>query len=784
MPTYHQILTWKEEDHGRVTATVVISDDYDNMYGDLTEKSTEISCIIIDKVSKSIKDLSGGAEQRELKMIIDEALSNPQDAQAISFIKSAENISNIIFVALFIDTALDDIDPSSMIFNGVLQSNIEADDLLWHDNHFGKDINPKRRLKLTAKPYDMSVLAKFSMYDLIYGNDAQNVPGIDSTWEEENVKSRIAGFKWTEGITRGLYINRLVNFNDLLRKITDNLETAISNNNLGDINIKYSSSKVTGKWHHAKWNFERYKSFLLRFLHTNYSTKRYSPFRVLKNATNELYINPDGKPENFDLDAEGKHNNVDTYLWLKRSPWVSYRRIKYYDDEPSAEQWKEFRYSSICKDFPAFITQIASELGMFVKFHWSAGNTLNIKFYERNMSNFKVVKLKSATKAVIQPTSSNLERLKNTADKVNVANYYAVEGADAYSYDNSSDNTGTRQSPSYLSERNADKNIPILSLSPTTVRYFMAKEVGYKFFQVYFPHNYAMSGVYYEPYIDVKSVTTALYLYVDNVADEPDDVYAPSSFWSSAAAMSVNIEGEDRYYYTLSEFQRYISGIDINATMYEYSLDLPFLYCASYDDEVSWKHFDLLNYLQLDNTWYTIVAYEIDLKNVVVKLTLQSTSRFSFQNPELTGDMPSIPYTVVAETNEDNSNKIIVGKEVEGVSHLDFVAMLDDGTIIKAVPQRLLYHKLLGFAIVSGDILRYIQTSGVIADNDLPDYPVNTLIHLRYSDDSINISDTGLTTSNGAEDMICILGKYVDEKTIEIDDGYPHRVLLAPFNPE
>lgn len=783
MPTYHQILTWKEEDHGRVTATVVISDDYDEMYGDLTGKSTGISCIIIDKVSKSIKDLSGGAEQRELKMIIDEALSNPQDAQAISFIKSAENVSNIIFVALFIDTALDDIDPSSMIFNGVLQSNIEADDLLWHDNHFGKDINPKRRLKLTAKPYDMSVLAKFSMYDLIYGNDAQNVPGIDSTWEEENVRNRIGGFKKTDGATtRGLYINSLVNLNDLLRKLADNLETAISNNNLGDINIKYSSSKVTGKWHHAKWNFEKYKTFLSRYVQSPYRTNS-SSFRVLKNATNELYINPDGKPENFDLDDEGKHNNVDTYLWLKRSPWVSYRRIKYYDGplaEPSAEQWKEFRYSSICKDFPTFITQIASELGMFVKFYWLAGNTLNIKFYERNISNFKVVKIKSATKAVIQPTSSNLERLKNTADKLNVANYYAVEGADVYVYDNADDNKNTLPSPAY---QESDKNIPILSLSPTLKSYYQGKDNGIIFPWAYLPHNYYMTNVLLEPVTNAMGVTTALYLYVDNVADEPDDVYAPSSFWSPAAAMSVNLEGEDRYYYTLSEFHRYISGIDINATMYEYSLDLPFLYCASYDDEVSWKHFDLLNYLQLDNTWYTIVAYEIDLKNVVVKLTLQSTSRFSFQNPELTGDMPSIPYTVVAETNEDNSNKIIVGKEVEGVSHLDFVAMLDDGTIIKAVPQRLLYHKLLGFAIVRNGVLSYVKTSGIITDNDLPDFPKNTLVHLRYSEESINISDTGLTTSNGAEDMICILGKYIDEKTIKIDDGYPHRILLAPYNP-
>lgn len=779
MPTYHQILTWKEDDHGSVTATVVISDDYDDMFGDLTAKSTEISCIIIDKVSKSIKDLSGGAEQRELKMIIDEALSNPQDAQAISFIKSAENVSNIIFVALFIDTAIDDIDPSLMIFNGVIQSNIEADDLIWYDDHFGKDINPKRRLKLTAKPYDMSVLAKFSMYDLIYGNDAQNVPGIDSTWEEENVRNRIGGFK-KDG--RGLYINSLVNMNDLLRKLADNLETAISNNNLGDINIKYSSSKVTGKWHHAKWNFEKYKTFLSRYVQSPYRTNS-SSFRVLKNATNELYINPDGKPENFDLDAEGKHNNADTYIWLKRSPWVSYRRIKYYDEplaEPSAEQWKEFRYSTICKDFPTFITQLASELGMFVKFSWDTGNTLYIRFYERNISNFKVVKIKTATQASIQPTSSNLDRLKNTATKVNVANYYAVEGADVYVYDNADANKNAIPSPDY---QNADKNIPIISLSPTLKNFYQGKDSGIIFPWAYLPHNYYMTNVLLAPFTNAMGVTTALYLYVDNVVDVPDDAYAPSSFWAPAAAMSVNIEGADQYYYTLTEYQRYISGIDVNATMYEYKLDIPYIYCARHNDVISWKHFDLLNYLQLDNTWYTIVAYEIDLKNVVVKLTLQSTSRFSFQDPELSGNMPEIPYTIVAETDVDVDNKIIINEEIEGISHLDFVAMLDDGTIVKAAPQRLLYHKLLGFAIVRNGVLSYVKTSGIITDNDLPDFPKNTLVHLRYSEESINISDTGLTTSNAAEDMICILGKYIDEKTIKIDDGYPHRILLAPYNP-
>lgn len=797
MPTYHQILTWKEDDHGSVTATVVISDDYDDMFGDLTAKSTEISCIIIDKVSKSIKDLSGGAEQRELKMIIDEALSNPQDAQAISFIKSAENVSNIIFVALFIDTAIDDIDPSLMIFNGVIQSNIEADDLVWYDDHFGKDISPKRRLKLSAKPYDISALAKFTLYDLIYGNDAQNVPGIDSTWEDENVADRIGGYKVDigGGKYKRLIVDKLVNFNDLLRKITDNLETAISNNGLGEININYDVSKIVGLWHPVQFNYFDFVKpegppdiFLMEYdvEHQLYSGSPKPPYRVLQNDYLSLYINPDGKPENFDLDAEGKHNNDDTYIWLKSSPWVSYRRIKYYSDEPSAEQWKEFRYSTICKDFPTFITQLASELGMFVKFYWANSNELRIKFYERDSSNLKQIKLKSANKATIQPTSSNIDKLSELSKKSNVATYYAMEGAD-YSiyteYYGHNDKSFMMPSERYSRE---EHSIPILSISPTTVykpHILPGIESKYKLHQAV---NHIIVNDDWAKLKQHLMTSTAIYCYKDAFIDVPNDYYAPSSFWTPVGAIRIrtdSIYDEDKIFYSLTDYQRFVNRYDTKIILYEYGLDIPYIYCASYGDEISWKYFDLLNYLQLDNTWYTIVAYEIDLKNVVVKLTLQSTSRFSFQNPELDAPMPEPYYVVTQNPYVDDNTITLIGKEVEGISHLDFVAMLDDGTIVKAAPQRLLYHKLLGFAIVRNGVLSYVKTSGIITDNDLPDFPKNTLVHLRYSEDSINISDTGLTTSNAAEDMICILGKYIDEKTIKIDDGYPHRILLAPYNP-
>lgn len=787
MPTFHQYIAWKEDDHGSVKATVVISNTYDELFVDLTEESTEITCLIIDETSKSIKSRHGGNEIRELKLIINEALSNPQDEDAISFIKAVEESYINRFIAVFIDTDSESPSPDDMLFNGVFQHNIEADDLLWKNEHYDTDIKPKRLLRFIAKSYDDAVLSQFTMYDLVFGNESQNVPGIDSTWEDENVKDRIAQFWHEDGSNyETAYIDKLVNLNDLLRKLADNLETAIDNNNLGNISIKFDSASITGWWHPVKWKWQHNG---VRPLYKLKEPTRFdASYDVLTNYHKQLRIKPDERPETLAENELGQHDNFETYMYYLTSPWVSYRRVKFYEDEPDAAQWKDFRYSNY-KTFFEFLSEIALEFGMFVSSYWATTTELRISFKARNLDNSNEISIKTAEKAQIKPTSSTVNSI---ADKYTergrrsniLANYYAIEGGDIYEKTMQAGELLYRSSAAYDAVK--EPQIQLFSISPTIVRSSLLPWFLHEITTTR-PHNYKQiqngNIISDSKWENCYGLTTAIYIYQSNSLGD-DAANMPDYFWGPVGGVSCKINGIDHLSYTMNDFYRALGGLELATTLYEYLLDVPFIYCAKLNDDISWRHLQLLNTIKLDNTYYVIVEIKIDLKNVKVRLCLQSTSRFTFQEIDYTNQYIVEDYTIPEPTEPTDTNdptKLFVGEAIQDIAHLDFVAQLGDGTLVKAVPREELYHQLLGFANVDDDgVLRYIRTSGVLTDSNLPDYPINTLLHLRYEPTDNNFSDTGLTVSNNNENMICIIAKYIGEKTILISEGFQDRYCLAP----
>lgn len=782
--TYHQEISWIEDDHGAVRALVVISDSYEGLFIDL-EDSTKTNALIIDNISKSIKSQSGGVETRELKLTINEALIDHSDLAAVEFIKQVEDLSVLRFISVFIDTNTVVASPDDMLFNGLIQSQIESEDLNWENEHFNKDINPKRLLKLVAKPYDTAVFYRFTMNDLIYGNPALQVPGIGTGWESLFVKDRIGQFYKVEsgGKIRQLFVDKLVNLNELIRKLADNLTEAILNNGLGFIQIKFDESKLTGKWHPARWRYERVGGEITRYVRSPYRTNLPS-YDVYPDDHQELYLCPDGRPEMMSETTMGLHNDEETKVWYMKSPWISYRRVKLYDalenDEPDVSGWKEYKFSKI-DNFFTFLIKIANELGMFIKFYWETGTILRVKFVERNLSTHDIISLKTAEKANIKPTTSNIEVVREM-EKRYTASYLALDGADSYS----KMGLGTTEVfPSIKYEDSESKLIPVLSISPTIAAFDFGRDLGTILMWPYLPHNYSMADngdlitatqIYF-----AHGVTTAIYMYCPQFIMEMEDNYTLSYMWAPAGAMSCNVNGVDNMFYSLSDFNRMLNQIDLQHSLYEYSIEVPFLYGAKVDDNISWKHLELLNKLQLDSTWYSIVEVKVDLKNIKVQITLQSISRFSFGEIEYNDAFPPPIFTVIKETNLEDNTRDYILDNIEGISHLDFVSLKDNGEYERALPIASHYHRIIGIAIVRNGIIHHILKKGVVKDDALPNLAINSLLHLRdpgFTPTGLNISGDRLTVSNTNENMICVLAKYIEHKTIEIDEGFNNKYLL------
>jgi hypothetical protein len=773
--TYHQLIKWREDGRGLVVARLVISDSYDGLFLDIAE-STSCSCFIVDEVSKSIKDSSGGIEKRQVKFSVNETLIDQADLPVIEFVKQVEDQQTTIFLAVFIDTAniplVDD-----MLFQGVINSKIEGEDLRWFGEHFDTNITPLRILKFSASPYDDAVFGKFELKDLIYGNEEKNIPGISEAWESENVKDRQGYFDF-DG--RRVCVDSLVNLNDLLRILADNLEAAIADNGYGNINIAFDASKITGNWHPARWNLNHgfpFDDIVSRYIQYQYHGKL-SAYNCFPSEKKELWLMPDSKPESIVENEKGVPDNPETFNYYSKSPWISYRRIKPLEQEQSSDLASNIRFEKI-KTFFELINRASLELGLFAKIYWDTANTLKISFRNRHEEIGALITLKSATEGSIKPMSNEIQdekKFKGTSF------YWANEGFDIYSLNN--DGYASRAAiPFTLDHESTSIDDILFTLSPTLCFVGDGSDAGRNGSLQKLPHNHIFyEGLEKSTYDKGRAIGTHSGIYLCSIEDQnnPDWAASPIIYWTPAAMLTVNINGEEKQFQKMADYLNYIQSRDIDYQLYEYSLEIPWFYGARNSEDVTtWKTLDILNQIELNGVKYVIVEAKHSLSSVQVSLTLHSLDRFSFAD-SFEGELEPPDFIYLLEKEgllpEFQATPII---SAGTIYNFDMVSQKSDMTYERALPVDEHYERIHGIAIVNSEtneIVRIIK-SGIFSGADLPDYPVNTFVWLRKNDEGINLSNQFLADKTENEDMVVRIGRYVDFKTIELDEGFNFRYI-------
>jgi hypothetical protein len=783
--TYHQFIKWREDSHGLVIARVVISDSYDSLFADLID-STECNILIIDDIVKSLKDDSGGIEKRELRFSINEALVEKSEKDIVTFIKTVENLDVNIFISVFIDTG--DIPVGTdILFSGTIQHIYEGEDLQWSGAKYESEISAVRLLKFTAKTYDESVINSFSMNDLIKGNEALFVTGIDSTWETANVKDRQGYFYNAEPTVKRVCVDSIVNLNDLLRKLADNLEQSISDSGLGTIQVEYDDSIIPPNFHPARWKLRypimegvpisRYVAYDPREEFLTRSYRCYTPDKF------QLHINPDGKPGTITEDSIGLPNDEDTINYYTQSPWITYRRVKALDNELNPALAKEHRFDKI-SNFYTFIIRLAAELGMMARIYWSNGNTLRIGFISVNTDAGEAIELSTAVKGNIKITSNDMDK----KDYQSVAFYKAEEGYEIYQRDDTEQNNLEgilKSNPS----GNVNSAI-LLTISPT-IAYFYASHFELlpgetEDHHVKIPHNH----VFYNGSEKIISRAThaiglhsAIYMCVPNFESHEFSSLSPDYYWTPAGKITFTLNGDEQQFDEMIQYLDYLQSFNKKYQLTEYNLDIPHFFCGRKDGIISWKNIELLNTLELDGAEWKIVEVKHSLKNIQTSIVLQNISKFSFNN-SFVGDIAELSEMIQIPTSFfpllTTSPLYPLG---EGILPFDLISLKDDGTYERTLPTTDHYHRIEGIAIINEDgLLTDVRKSGVIFSNDFADLTINTLVFLQLTETGNNWNATPIEVATDIGelhiDLFVIVGKYVGYKTIELNANFQPRIQL------
>ncbi|MBX3044843.1 MAG: hypothetical protein KIT33_15715 [Candidatus Kapabacteria bacterium] len=782
--TYHQFISWKEDGHGSIISRMVISDSFAGIFADVSD-SIEINGIIIDEISFTARPGTGGIENNIINFTISDYMLDEASVQAKNLILSAQ--SNNIFLAVFIDTNdVPDVDDDQ--FFGIISKQIESEDLVWNGEYYDMNPTPVRYYKLSAAPFGASVLTKFTMEDLVYGNEDEEISGISAEWETEHVKER-PGYYYSVSKNRRTVFQDIFNLNSLLRVLADNLTAAINSKGLGAFNIVFDRSELPNNWHPARWALvpdSSGKSYSVREPKSSSTRSGTSvlAYDIFTHDKQTLFIDPDGKPDTLSETSIGIPSDEDTIQYYTQSIWLNYRIIKNLDNEPHHQSAEQFRITKF-DNFVEFLEAIAKFFGVFIRFYWFNAEELRIKFVSREaVQNNKVLKIKTVSKADLKPTSTNIDEAKQKY--LSRSWYHSLEGADLYrrQFNETTDY--------YPSERmqGLSFNDTFFTISPTVC--LMPKMSQFALNKVYIPHNNALRPVtgsapsQESKIANTAGLHTAVYLCADQGLYHEDFIYSPSHYWTPVGAMTAKVKGIDKTFYMMSDYVNYLNTYDSDYYYAEYNLEIPFfMWSKDSDDEKNWRDIQLLNRIEIDGVEWIIVDIKWNFAELKYSLKLQSKERYDFSKIVASLEKISLVGDYNGELPDSPNAVYSAGTVEEGVNSFDLVSLTELGTYERTMPQSDHYHRVEGIALLDGDgFLIKVQKSGTIFSINFPDRPLNTIVYLRNPAEVTpepvnNWIDEPLTEKTAEEELILQVGKYVGFKTIELFTGFPVKMVLA-----
>lgn len=755
---YYTEKTYMEQDYGLVTERLVVSDEYPALY----TAGTSCNMMNLKRSKKDFSPDSSSYMQDEMEFTLNEAsIESSADAACFSFILAAQTVGVQRFIALFLNPVTTG-EVTTAEFVGVISPEMEGTDLVWENKtEYDPEIKPIREWSVKARTFDVAYFDQHEMDDLIHNADDGLIT--HTSWISDNIADRLGWWKKASTNRAAMFAN-LVNFNSFLTEISSIVAQRISYAIADTFSIVIDSCTLDAKFSPARF-YNQCAAYYQNPNINDYVT-RYVGGATISNP-NEAPFGKAFTPYLFRINAgDAKTLKLGDGTSDAESPTIS-KHLFFYKDVESEDACPADKSNSFCNlSFADFIIAIALNLGLYVKFYYTATTELHIQYLNRKNFSSKFVYIPDVIESSIQVSpvfSDDNEKFAGVAcqyakeespkftsqsGEVWISGDYVFQGN--YRHTISNDYKSGYSSQNAKAGQSEGKKL-LLTVSPTVRLQNAGQDSGsessaeqsaLRYLQnVYMPHNGVFSNNFsaLERKTDSKRTAslwnaiglhTAIYLQFtgeESLGTETVDgnslpvyygygidgetVYAP------AGMIHVNVNGTAYHFFSMSDYLNFIQTVDKLSYENIYQMEVPYL-CrfrraedgTDTDDDGGrgrWQNLALGDKVIIEensNTnYYIVVGIERDFERVTTKIKLWNKMYQSF------ADASGLS-TAVSRSNTDQPAGIVLnpGHEPGIVSGEDITAgniviKNDDGTFTKAKAlSSLSCGKLYGMALTSG----------------------------------------------------------------------------------
>lgn len=789
MPTYRNTYSYVEDGIGLVSMLFVMADTYNALFAD-EEDCVQTRVFTIGDSSKDLDIGAGMIAEDELDITCDESLAeNAGDAEAIDFFLQAQDKTVMRFVATFMQVGGIPSVPAvaKAEFLGVLKPDMKGKVVQYTDaGLYASELNPLREWRATARSFGDAVVGDFTVQQLVegltepvYDDDGvqtgtthiiapigKHINGSgeleDDTWISTWVDNYISYYRW-DG--RSAMFLSMVNLNVVLQKLASQVAVGLMRRGVGEYTVNFQNCETDLKYSPARYNrFVQGSSENIRFLG---STRRFLD-----------------QPPSYTVwadDAQTLQLGTTTSLV---SPFITWRLVKPQGKDEKEHSW--YKYKSLAD----LLYGIAYSFGMFLRMYSTTANVLEVQFIPRRDIKQARVYIRGAITDDVDVKPAPAEKSERFAT---FATPYAIEGEDAYWFDNRPEddafnfNTqyGFNKSDKYNERKLAGNPLP-LSVSPTIRDYNGSASDGdlQNIMISHLPHNTGLfNGSELPSFEDAPErsapgLHTAIYMRTHILNERVDDEEA--ELMLPAARIHAKMYGVDRYWDTISDYLNEVTARDADWYLTERNIDVPFIFGFSNNADGSssdWTKLKLGSEIILDGVSYITVGIKRNFAEQRTKIRLQNTARFSFDHAEtIAGRSDGSP--LVTPSNPATTRQRPRYLAGESLTAGMVVSIHDDNKVYHALAHNSDYNRIRGIVAKDTDADDWadIILPGECCANYTYEFTPGERLFVRNATSGFNLSHEWLTLAEVTEDedMYVEIGQANSATSFILTEPYCH----------
>lgn len=784
---FEQLITYQEYMHGNATVIFRVSD----IYGELFLVAPQVSPLKTDIfMSDSIKE---DLNTDDGKFAVNEmtfscrhtACKNEIDEQAMFFCLDAANKSINRFVAVFFDSVSLD----NLVFSGKIDSKISGSDIVWENDNWGININPKRDYKFSVLSFDISIIDQVKLTDKLFDSDGNSIKNLydwieDEINNEEFTIKQFFGYRlaYSRDTVSGnmIYQTPLGNLYKILSEFLRHAKKVIAQ--LSQVTVQFNLLDVSLGIHTCPVSYQLKSE----------NSAELQAIVAEQNKRIEIRLSPD----------DGDETWSPPYIHRKMVDPAYGNDASTDDKKLQISKEKELSFKSF-DNLSELLFAIARSFGCYLYFHYNANYSFDIEFKSRkSLVEENYTYFVNATDASID---SNAIQTKEANQYYAQSSLYSLDGYDEVANEPNTDKAiesellkRSERIRKQDKERNSleSERLVLSTGAPKAVLCAVNTYGGHLYYVV--PLNVTTNITNWNTDRLMTIANTpgegnsssiehlATNIFIRTKPTETSQIArlgANTDVWKPATKIFSKINNKDLDFETLSDYVNYIQGRDENYYETEYSITVPYWNGFSKNTDgsnASWQNIKLGSKIRLsevvkryngENAFsnvtvfrdYVVVGKEINLQKPETKLKLHSLERFAFgfwDGDE--GQLPGYVTNVVTPTTIIDDNIIVERGTVatgETILKGDAVMIMSDGKIRKSESKSIYKGKTRAIALdngIGGDSIR-IQISGTVT-LDWFNWDMNKPIWCRTKSSGTNLTQNPLLDKTAEEDLYIVIG--------------------------